>query len=207
MGYDDSRPAEIKAMNSKPLLLSLLLVFGTVTCASAADVFAKVGSDIVHRPSGVVFPGAIGSFRRGSPNVYDRTGRDISMRYALGRSILADAYSYPVTNKTGDLNAEFRNQQIAINQLNRKVRLLVQENTQTNQNGRVIHGKHATSNLERDLMGRAKVQAESQLFVFRDGPWYVACRFSYPRSQAASLRLEVHNFVAHWVWKPRGRLT
>ena len=184
------------------LLWIALAVVGAAP-AHAAGPFKNVPAGALHQPSGVVFPARVGNFQRqGAPHLYDNAGRDVSFRYLLGRATVADAYVYPVTKVTGGLDAEFRTQQNAITQVNRNVKLRAQQNTAIVQSGRRVAGKHASYDFERALQTKRFQKAGSQLYVFRDGNWFVAYRFSYPRENTAAALQQINAFLAGWQWKP-----
>lgn len=194
---EDYKHAEMKLK----LIPWLALAFATVATAEAARPFKETASGSMHQPSGVVFPNRVGAFRRIRPNVYDNAGRDVSMRYMLGAAVIADAYVYPVTKTTGGLDKEFRTQQKAIKQLNRNVRLVAQETVSLVQNGQSVTGKHAMYTLERTLQSARYVKAESQLYVMREGNWFIAYRFSYPLEKASSVAKQVKDFLNRWQWR------
>jgi hypothetical protein len=156
-----------------------------------------------HKPSGVVFPARVGLFQSAGPRTYDSKGRDVSVKYVLDRLIIADVYSYPAGASRSAFDAEFATQQNDIRRINTKVKLLSQSAASIRQGGRVIQGRRATYDLERPLFGKSRAKAGSQFLLFRDGPWFVAYRFSYPRERSAIANTHVGNFLAQWSWRGR----
>jgi hypothetical protein len=184
-------------------IIAALLVFGVSTAHSAAP-FKKISGDrLLHISAKVIFPAKIGLFSRDITQLYDSTGRDVSVRYVLDHLILSDVYSYPVGPRRAELTSEFKNQQDGIRQLNKNVKLLSQRRVRTNQNGRAIIGLHADYELQRDLFGQRNRKCGSQLFVFQDGDWFVAYRFSYPREHSEIAHKHIDDFLRQWKWRER----
>ena len=187
-------------MKTKLTLLLLVLV-ALSSPANAASPFKKLlGNQLLHVPSNVVFPAKIGLFNRIDTHVYGSGGRDVSVRYQLDAFIVADIYVYPVGTYAPDLSGEFRVQQQAIRESNKNVKLVAETTVQTTQNGRTITGRKATYDLVRGLFGEPPHQCGSQLFVYRDGPWFVAHRFSYPSERSAIATKHVADFLDQWHW-------
>lgn len=194
-------------MKFPAIVAALLLSIATAAAAPASGPFEQIPGGFLHRPSGVVFPSRIAGFERASAHAYDKAGPDVSTRYYLGHLIIADAYVYPVTRATGGLEREFQTQQAAIQQINRNVRLLSTDRAQVPQSGHTVAELHAIYDIVRALQTKRIVPARSQLYVFREGPWFVACRFSYPRAQSATASTQVHAFLTGWTWRPRTTTT
>jgi hypothetical protein len=193
--------AETLSVIIKTGVASLVLALTLGSSASAASPFKKSsGNRLVHAPSTVVFPPQVGLFARADTHIYGSGGRDISVRYALDTLILGDVYVYPVGTYAPDLNGEFRVQQRAIREKNKNVKLVAEATVQTVQNGRTITGRRATYDLVRGLFGERPHKCGSQLIVFRDGPWFVAYRFSYPGERSAIATKQVADFVSQWPW-------
>ena len=187
-------------MKTKLSLLVLVLVALTIP-ANAASPFKKLSANrLLHVPSNIVFPAKIGLFNRIDTHVYGSGGRDVSARYQLDAFIVADTYVYPVGTYAPDLSGEFRVQQKAIRESNKKVKLVAETTIQTTQNGRTITGRKATYDLVRGLFGEPPHQCGSQLLVYRDGPWFVAHRFSYPSERSAIATKHVADFLDQWHW-------
>jgi hypothetical protein len=169
----------------------------------AASPFSKTGDRWIHKSSGIILPPRIALFHRANSQLFDTAGRDVRIRYYLDQLIQGDVYIYPVEPPDRpDLKTEFANQQKAIRDLNKNVKLIVQESVRTNQNGRTVPGLHADYDLQRDLFKHDE-KCGSQLFVYRDGAWFVAYRFSYPRERAAVARQHVTEFLGQFHWKER----
>jgi hypothetical protein len=176
----------------------------SVSGAGAASAFKKArGNALLHTPSNVLFPPGIGLFNRAHTNIYGSDGRDVSVRYFLDALVLGDVYVYPVGTYGSDLSGEFRVQQVAIGQKNKNVKLAAETNIQTIQNGRTIKGRKAVYELVRGLFGELPHKCGSQLIVFRDGPWFVAYRFSYPLERSEIASKHVADFLARWQWRER----
>jgi hypothetical protein len=185
----------------KPKTLLVLTFLLVSTALEAASPFSRAaGGKWVHKFSGVILPLRIAMFQRADTQLFDRAGRDVRIRYYLDQLILGDVYVYPVERDRPDLKTEFATQQKAIRDLNKKVKLISQENIRTTQNGHVVAGLHANYELQRDLFNRNE-KCESQLFVFRDGAWFVAYRFSYPRSRSPVARQHITEFLSQFRWK------
>ena len=185
----------------KTKLASLFLTLALISSVSGASAFKKAsGNRLVHVPSNVVFPAKIGLFNRIDTHVYGSGGRDVSVRYQLDAFIVADTYVYPVGTYAPDLTGEFRVQQRAIREKNKNVKLVAETTVQTTQNGRTITGRKATYDLVRGLFGEPPHQCGSQLLVYRDGPWFVAHRFSYPSERSAIATKHVADFLDQWHW-------
>src|SRR6266478_4236080 len=145
------------------LTLSIFVAAGT---ASAASPFTKVSGGVLHVSSGVLFPSRVGAFRFEHTKVYGSAGRDVGAEYDVVPVIRGDVYVYPLGTYGKDFNAELRVQQNAINQMNKA--------------GRSLSGARVQYELTRPFHRNNAQRCGSQLYLFRDGPWLVAYRFSYP---------------------------
>jgi hypothetical protein len=173
-----------------------------INAADAASPFKKLeGNRLRHVPSNILFPAKIGLFDRTDTHVYGSGGRDVSARYQLDTFILADVYVYPVGIYAADLNGEFRVQQKAIREKNKKAKLVDETTTQIAQSSRNITGRKAVYDLVRGLFGEPPHTCGSQLLVFRDGPWFVAYRFSYPGERSDIARKHIGDFIEQWNWR------
>jgi hypothetical protein len=191
-------------VNKRRIAISLLLCAATAGPASAASPFSKMSGDrLMHKASNIVLPSRVGLFQRLDPKPFDDAGRDVGIGYDLDHLVRGDVYIYPVgTPGYGqDLSSEFQVQQNAIRKLNKDVQLISRENTRINQNGRAISGVHANYNLRRNLFAERNLKCGSQLYIFRDGEWFVAYRFSYPRDKSSITLQHIANFIAQWKWK------
>src|SRR5205823_3498773 len=128
---------------------------------------------------------------------------DIRARYQLDAFILGDVYVYPVgaPGYGKDLNGEFQVQQRAIREINKNVKLAAETTIQTTQNGRTITGRKAIYDLVRELFDEPPHQCGSQLIVFRDGPWFIAYRFSYPGERSTIAMKHIAAFLDQWDWR------
>src|SRR2546421_6239309 len=188
-------------MKTKIALVCVLLA-GLLSPAHAASPFKKSsGNRLLHVPSNIIFPSKIGLFDRIDTHVYGSGGRDVSIRYQLDTFILADVYVYPVGLYAADLNGEFQVQQRAIREKNKNVKLAADTTIQISQNERTVTGRKATYDLVRGLFGEPPHQCASQLIVFRDGPWFVAYRFSYPGERSVIARKHIGDFLEQWHWR------
>jgi len=190
-------------MNSKHAATVGILLM-TVVCLQAASPFKKTtGDGLLHTPSNIFLPRNVGLFERADSgtHIYGSQGRDVSVRYLLDRLIIAEAYVYPVGTYGRDLNSEFKIQQSAIQQINKNPRLISQDNVQVSQRGRSIPGLHAQYQLTRPLFGDKYERCGSQLFVFRDGHWFIAYRFSYPVDHSTVANKHVGDFLRQWQWR------
>jgi hypothetical protein len=193
----------IDAMKAKTIFAIAVIVAGSFATATASSFENLRSGGLLHKPSGVVFPVRVGMFQSAGPHSYDGRGRDVSVKYHLDQLIIADVYAYPAGSSRAAFDVEFATQQNAIRSLNKNVRLISQSATSIRQGGRVIQGRQATYDLERPLFGKTRAKAGSQFLLFRDGPWFVAYRFSYPRERSAVASKHIGNFIAQWSWKGR----
>jgi hypothetical protein len=99
------------------------------------------------------------------------------------------------------LSSEFQVQDRDINRFNRNVKLISRESVQLNQGVRAVTGIHAGYDLQRDLFAERVLKCGSQLYIFRDGAWFVSYRFSYPRDKSAVALKHISNFLASWQWR------
>jgi hypothetical protein len=191
-------------MKTGQSLISLLFGVAVVTALGAGSSSSTNSDDLViHEPSRTVLPSRVGLFQRSETKPFDKAGRDVGIGYDVDHLIKGDVYIYPVgaPGYGKDLSSEFQVQQNAINRLNRDVRLVSRENLQLNQDGRAITGVHAIYDLRRDLFAQRNLKCGSQLYIFRDGSWFIAYRFSYPRDKSAVALKHIANFMASWQWR------
>ena len=188
-------------MKAKIVVTSLTLLIGLLSATAASPFKSTSGNSLLHTSSNCSFPANVALFNRAGTHIYGSGGRDISVRYLFDSLIIGDVYVYPVGTYGKDLTSEFQIQQRAIGQKNKKVKLISQDNIRTNQNGRSIVGLHASYDLTRSLFTSSDQRCGSQLYVFRDGSWFVAYRFSYPREKSSAALNHVSSFLAQWRWK------
>jgi hypothetical protein len=185
------------------LALSILAV---PLAASAASPFKKVSGGTLHVPSGIIFPQRVGAFQLATTKLYGSGGRDAGAAYNVGSTIRADVYVFPVGTNGKDFNAELRVQQNAINQLNKAVKLVSQAQYPLNQGGRTITGTRVQYELTRSLFGGKSQRCGSQLYLFRDGPWLVQGRFSYPIEQSGTANKQIGDFLRLWQWRAQRKI-
>src|SRR5437588_1807608 len=182
-------------MKTKIALVCVLLA-ALLNPVEAASPFKKSsGNRLLHVPSNIIFPSKIGLFNRIDTHVYGSGGRDVSARYQLDAFIVGDVYVYPVGTYAPDLNGEFRVQQNAIRAENSNVKLVAETTIQGSQSDRAVTGRKAIYDLVRGLFGESPHKCGSQLIVFRDGPWFIAYRFSYPSERSAIAVKHVADFL------------
>ena len=125
----------------------------------------------------------------------------MSIRYLLDSLIITETYIYPVDTYGRDLDSEFKIQQTAIQQINRNPKLISRDKVHFEQNGKSILGLHANYQLTRKLFGDTSERCGSQLFVFRDGAWFMAYRFSYTVDHSTVANKHVGDFLRQWHWR------
>ena len=172
-----------------------------VTAQAASPLKKASGDSLLHTPSRVLLPQKVGLFQRVDTHIYGSQGRDVSARYSLDGLIITDTYIYPVDTYGRDLTSEFKIQQTAIQKINKNPRLISQDDIHVNEGGRSILGLHANYQLTRKLFGNKDERCGSQLFVFRDGSWFVAYRFSYPIGHSDIANKHVGDFLRQWHWR------
>lgn len=198
--------------NMKPLtplafLAVSLSIFAAAGTASAASTFKKVSGGVLHVSSGVTFPARVGVFRFEGTKLYGSAGRDVGAEYDVEPLVRGDVYVYPMGTYGKDFNAEVRVQQNAINKVNKAVKLLSQSRVQLNQTGRNISGARVQYELTRTIFRSKGRRCGSQFYLFRDRPWFVAYRFSYPIEQAATANKQIADFMRLWQWRLHGTVT
>ncbi|MGE5207764.1 MAG: hypothetical protein ACM3KL_00385 [Alphaproteobacteria bacterium] len=193
----------MKPVNAKSATVFALFLTGLIGAQGASPFKTLSGNRLLHTPSNIVFPGKVGLFERADSynQIYGSQGRDVSVRYLLDSLIICEAYVYPVGTYGGDLTSEFKIQQDAIQQMNKKARRMSQKKVHVIQNGRSVSGLYATYQLTRHLFTGRDERCGSQLFVFRDGPWFVAYRFSYPVERSDIANKHVGDFLHQWQWR------
>ena len=197
----------MKSLKTSCLIAALASsIFAVPGTASAASPFKKVSGGIVHVPSGVIFPPRVGAFRFATTKIYGSGGRDAGAGYNAGSMIRGDVYVYPLGTYGKDFNAELRVQQNAIKQANQAVKLISQSRFQLNQSGRSISGMRVQYELTRSLWGEKARRCGSQLYLFRDGPWLVQGRFSYPIEHGGTADKQVADFLRLWQWRAQGKV-
>lgn len=197
----------MKSLKASTLLAALgLSIFTLPATVAAASPFKKISGGTVHVPSGVIFPPRVGAFRFVTTKVYGSAGRDAGAGYNAGSTIRGDVYVYPAGTYGKDFNAELRVQQNAIKQMNQAVKLISQARFQLNQSGRTISGMRVQYELTRSLWGEKPRRCGSQLYLFRDGPWLIQGRFSYPIEQSGTADKQIADFLRLWQWRTHGNV-
>jgi hypothetical protein len=190
-----------RIMKAKIIVASLGFLVGLMSVPAASPFKNVSHNKLLHTPSNVFFPANVALFQRARTHIYGSAGRDVSVRYLLDSLIIGDVYVYPVGTYGKDLTSEFQIQQRSIGQMNKKVKLISQDSVRTDQNRRSIGGLHANYELTRPLFTNSDQRCGSQLYVFRDGAWFVAYRFSYPYNKSPAALNHVAGFLNQWRWK------
>jgi hypothetical protein len=197
----------MKSIKASTLIIALALsIFALPRTGVAASPFKKVRGGTLHVPSGVIFPPRVGAFQFVTTKVYGSGGRDAGAGYNAGATIRGDVYVFPVGTNGKDFNAELRVQENAIQQANQAVKLISQSNFPLNQGGRAISGVLVQYELTRSLWGEKSRRCGSQLYLFRDGPWLIQGRFSYPIEQSGTAKKQIADFLRLWQWRAQGNV-
>jgi len=204
-GCDDSRMKTLKPLAVLLLTVSIFTIAGADS--AAASPFKKVGGGLLHVASGIIFPARAGVFRFEGTKIYGSAGRDVGAGYDAEPIVRGDVYVYPTGTYGKNFNAEVRVQQDAINKMNKAVKLLSQSSFQLNQAGRNFGGVRLQYELTRPIFRSKTRRCGSQLYLFRDGPWLVAYRFSYPIEQTAAANKQIAEFLRLWQWRLHGTVT
>lgn len=183
-----------------------LFILATPSNASAASPFKRIKGGTLHVPSAVIFPARVGAFRFVTTKIFGSAGRDAGAGYNVGSTIRGDVYVYPLGTYARDFKGELRVQQNAISQVNKAVKLVSQTQFRLNQGGRTINGTRVQYELTRSLFGGKSQRCGSQLYLFRDGPWLVQGRFSYPIQQSGPADKQIADFLRLWQWRAPGKL-
>ncbi|HEX8078324.1 MAG TPA: hypothetical protein VF511_10960 [Chthoniobacterales bacterium] len=197
----------MRSLKLSSVITAVVLSFLAGTTTFAASPFKKVSGGLVHVASGVIFPARVGTFRFETTKVFGSTGRDVAAEYDVASLIRGDVYVYPLGTYARDFDGEARVQQNAIKQTYKGVKLVAQSRPRLTQSGRSITGFLAQYELTRVLGGNKARRCGSQFYLFRDGPWLVAYRFSYPIEQSAIASKQIADFMRLWQWRTRGKVT
>jgi hypothetical protein len=187
------------------VLITVAFLFATTT-AFAASPFKKAGGSVVHVSSGVIFPSHVGAFQFVKTKIFGSGGRDVGAEYDIVGLIRGDVYVYPLGAYARDFNGEARVQQNAIRQTYKGVKLVLESRPQLRQSGRNLTGFRALYELTRLLGGNKARRCGSQFYLFRDGPWLVAYRFSYPIEQSGPANQRIADFLRLWQWRAQGNV-
>jgi len=169
-----------------------------------------------HAASGMVFPDALGDFRRTSISRYDAEGLDVSAGYDLfapPRVIAATVYVYPApplvsigsppevvaTARANLCQREFESRKQEILQSHPGAKLIEERAVSVVRAGGTHSGRMAAFEYE-DIFAhqRQPVAARVYLFCYVGGKWVVKYRFSYPKSFDASKDIE--DFMRSLSW-------
>jgi hypothetical protein len=169
-----------------------------------------------HSASGMVFPDAVGDFRRTSIRRYDAEGLDVSARYDLvapPRAVAATVYVYPApplvsigspqevvaTARANLCQREFETRKQEVLQSHAGAKLVEERAISLVQAGETRSGRMAAFEYE-DVFAhqRQAVAARVYLFCYVGGKWVVKYRFSYPKSFDATK--EIEEFMRSLSW-------
>ena len=150
-----------------------------------------------------VLPSRIGLFHRGDVQLVDNYGYDFAFSYNVDHWIRCEIAAHPAGTRGygSELNSELQLQQNAISRVNRDVKLISRESTGVTQDDRAVAGLRATYYLQYPLFANRNLDCGLQLYVFRDGSWFVVYRFFYPRAKSAAAVKQIGNFLASWQWR------
>ncbi|MEY2576313.1 MAG: hypothetical protein QOF80_1800 [Verrucomicrobiota bacterium] len=198
----------MKTLKPFPITVAIIVsIFATAGTASAASPFKKIRGGLLHVSSGVILPQRVGAFRFEGTKFYGSAGRDVGGEYDVVPLIRGDVYVYPLGTYGKDFNAEVSVQQNAINKLYKAVKLVSQGRFSLNQAGRSIAGMRVQYELTRGLFRSNSRRCGSQFYIFRDGPWLIAYRFSYPLEQTGAANKQIADFLRMWQWRAQGTVT
>lgn len=169
----------------------------TVPLPEPATVEAAAG-DWRHEPSGVVFPGEVGRFRRGKVTRYDEQGLNASVAYDVQTPrifILATVYVYPAPPCAAlgapEENVEAMMATLAADAWRSSLgevlgahdgaTLVSDEELEVVNADRTFRGRKATLEYI-DVFGGARLKVQSYLYQFcwAGEDWIVKYRFTYP---------------------------
>lgn len=184
-----------------------ILALGIIILAPnliAASPFSKIsGERLVHKPSGIVLPAKVGLFQLERTKTFRSDGRDVGAEYDVPLLIRGDVYVYPVGTYAKDLKNDFQTQQEAIRKFNKQLEFVSQSKSLLQQGGYNVNGLHADYQLTRELFGQQGRRCGSQFYVFQDGSWFVAYRFSYPLDKSDVAKKHIDKFMRQWQWRAR----
>jgi hypothetical protein len=190
----------MRAYALSPLMLSAILV----TAVGAQNSSTNNEDDLllVDGPN-FVLPSRVGPFHRGDAQLRDKNSYDFAFRYNVDHLIKCDISVHPAGTRGfgSDLNTELQLQQNAITRASRNVKLISREPTQSIQDDRPVAGLRANYSVQRSLFSEQETNCGLQLYVFRDGPWFVAFHFFYPRDRSAIALKQIANFIGTWQWR------
>ena len=187
--------------------ITVLVLCGLASGATAASPFSKTsGNSLLHKPSKIILPTRVAMFQMEGTKIYSSGGRDAGAEYDVDSLIRGDVYIYPVGTYGKDFNGEVRVQENAIRQINKNAKLISKTNLQLSQGGKSIAGLCEEYQLTRPLFNSASRRCGSQFYLFRDGNWFVAYRFSYPIEKTNIANEHINNFLKQWQWRARGNV-
>jgi hypothetical protein len=202
---------------SLPLLVAALLC-GCQTSGphylSKPEIVPAEGN-YVHAGSKITLPPTVGGFLRNRVTRYDVDSLDVSAGYSLISiaPINATTYVYPapplasfgspdsvVAEERAHLTAtEFERRKWEIGQVHPGAALVEQHDVVQTKDGRAYPGKRAVFEYQQQS-GDVSVTVRSELYVFCfvEGKWAVAYRFTYPKFENASPKIQ--EFMEKWNW-------
>ncbi|HYR23704.1 MAG TPA: hypothetical protein VEP30_12365 [Chthoniobacterales bacterium] len=191
-------------MREQHARISLLLCAIVITTVNGQNSATKKEDDLVlvDGPN-FVLPSRVGPFNRGDAQLVDKNAYDFAFSYDLDHWIKCEIAAHPAGTRGygSDLKTELQLQQNAISRANRDVKLVSREPAGVTQDDRAVAGLRATYNLQYSLFANRNLDCGLQLYVFRDGPWFVVYRFFYPRSKSADAVKQIASFLASWQWR------
>lgn len=190
-------------MKSASLFIAAILVLSGATARAAGPRYLAQPQTIeadgafTQAASGMVFPAAIGDFRRVSLLRYDADGLEMSASYALitgGGGVAATVYVSPLAAAAASALAqtcagEFAVLRQAVVAAHADARLLSDKDVSLAQGGATHPGRRAVFSYG-ESYGGVNHPLQSELYVFCDAGsrWEFEYRFSYPQGfDAATL--------------------
>lgn len=174
------------------------------------DPFLKEDDTLIHRKAGAVFPARIGAFERGTVQVHDTTGADLSVSYDVNlpdRQVHGTIYVYPVTLYGPDgsdaVERELSRAEAEVRQVRPAAILLDERPVGTMHNLILTPGLLARFTFAGGFGSDAPGDMRSLLYLFRQGPWFVKYRITYPEGQHAKAERDVNDFVSSMAWRQR----
>lgn len=179
--------------------------------AATGPSFTQEGTDLRHITSGMLFPSTVGLFQRVAPQIYDPTGRDVSVGYNLANGdnlIAATVYVYPAPSLisfgspdsvVADARArlahgEFERRKKEVTRAHPGAILLQEGPVTLSQDPTAIDGWQATFTFTGDFAGRNRtLQSELFVFCFVARKWALEYRFTYP--QQLTPRADIDGFM------------
>lgn len=189
----------MKHLHLKHLVYCIILPLLSYACAPKGFVKSNENA-LIHENSRMIFPEKAGNFYRIGPNIYDKSGDDISVGYNIRSAscnLTITIYVYPHFDSS--IDAELNQIKDAIKYVYQENELILENDVTHSQDNLTSHGKQVLYSVTDNLNGNS-IEKYSMAYLFIHGNWFYKYRVTYPKEYLSCANSEIDNLISMLKW-------